>query len=224
MTPLFLFRLCLDLLAVSLLLAAMAYNWSGNALHEIMGTAMFLLLVSHNIFNRRWYGTIKKGRHEARGVVTKVVNLSLLVTMLSLLVTSVIISKTVLGFLSLSSTFTVRQLHTTVAYLAMLIASVHLGLHWTIFTGVVRTRLGIVSKGIALTTSLRVLALLGAAFGVYSLFEVKVGQKLLMQQSFDFGDLQTATLPYIVHHVAIIWLGACVGHYGLTMVRRRGHR
>ena len=46
MTPLFLFRLFLDLAAVSLLLAAMGYYWSGNALHEIMGTAMFLLLVA----------------------------------------------------------------------------------------------------------------------------------------------------------------------------------
>ncbi len=222
MTPLFLFRLFLDLLAVSLLLATMAYNWSGNALHEVMGTAMFVLLVGHNIFNRRWYGTITKSGRATRGVATKVVNLSLLVTMLSLLVTSVVISKTVFSFLPVTSTFAIRQLHTTGAYVALLIAAVHLGLHWTIIMGVVRARLGIVWKGMAVKASLRGLALLGAAFGVSSLFEVKVGQKLLMQQSFDFGNLQTPTLLFVVQHVAIIWLGACLGHYGLTMVQRRG--
>ena len=60
MKPLFLFRLALDFLAVSLLLAAYAYNGLGNAAHEVIGTAMFALLITHNIFNRRWYGTIVK--------------------------------------------------------------------------------------------------------------------------------------------------------------------
>lgn len=47
MSPLFLFRLGLDFLAVSLLLAAYAYNWLGNAAHEVVGTAMFALLIGH---------------------------------------------------------------------------------------------------------------------------------------------------------------------------------
>ena len=106
MSPLFLFRLALDFLAVSLLLAAYAYNWLGNAAHEVIGTVMFALLIAHNIFNRRWYGTIAKRRREARGTISKVINLSLLVTMLSLLVTSVIISQTVFSFLPVG-----HQLH-----------------------------------------------------------------------------------------------------------------
>ena len=88
---------------------------------------MFLLLVAHNIFNRRWYGTITKGRHEPRGIVTKAINLSLLASMLTLLVTSVIISQTVFSFLPLNTTFTARQIHAMVAYLVLLIAAVHLG-------------------------------------------------------------------------------------------------
>ena len=83
MKPLFLFRLTLDLLAVGLLLTAMAYFAFDNATHEIVGTAMFLLLITHNIFNRRWYGTITKGRHDASGLITKALNLSLLLAMLT---------------------------------------------------------------------------------------------------------------------------------------------
>ena len=71
MSPLFLFRLALDFLAVSLLLAAYAYNWLGNAAHEVIGTVMFALLIAHNIFNRRWYGTITKRRREARSSISK---------------------------------------------------------------------------------------------------------------------------------------------------------
>ena len=46
MRPLFLFRLFLDFLAVSLLLIAFAYNGTGNLAHEIAGTLMFLLLIA----------------------------------------------------------------------------------------------------------------------------------------------------------------------------------
>ena len=55
------------------------------------------------------YGTITKLRREARGIIAKTVNLSLLVTMLTLLVTSVIISQTVFSFLPLAISLTVRK-------------------------------------------------------------------------------------------------------------------
>ena len=222
MTPLFLFRLFLDLVAVSLLLAAMGYSWSGTALHEIMGTAMFLLLVAHNIFNRPWYGTITKGRREARGIITKTVNLSLLASMLTLLVTSVIISQTVFSFLPLSSTFTTRQIHTTVAYLVLLIAAVHLGMHWTVIMGIVRARLGIQSASLLRTSLLRGLAAMIAAGGVYALFEEGVVSKLLMQLSMEFPTF--STLSFFANHIAIVGLFACLAHYGYTLFARRSQR
>ena len=74
--PLFLFRLFLDFLAVGLLLAALAYDWLGNAAHEVIGTVLFLLLIAHGIFNRRWYGTIAKGWREPRRAVAKTITLS----------------------------------------------------------------------------------------------------------------------------------------------------
>ena len=78
MRPLFLFRLFLDFLAVGLLLAALAYDWLGNAAHEVIGTVLFLRLIAHGIFNRRWYGTIAKGWRESRRAVAKTITLSLL--------------------------------------------------------------------------------------------------------------------------------------------------
>ena len=71
------------------------------------------------------------------------INLSLLATMLSLLVTSVIISQTVFSFLPVATSFTARQAHTLVAYGALLIVALHLGLQWSMIMGLVRGRLGI---------------------------------------------------------------------------------
>lgn len=71
MKPLFLIRLGLDFTAAGLLLAALAYGWMGNLIHEVIGTAMFALLIGHNLFNRRWYGAVAKGRPEPRQLMIK---------------------------------------------------------------------------------------------------------------------------------------------------------
>lgn len=221
MKPLFLLRLVLDFLAAGLLLAALAYNWMGNLVHEIIGTGMFVLLIGHNLFNRRWYGTVLKGRSEPRTLIIKGVNLSLLVSMVTLLITSVIISQAVFSFLPLSSTVSARQIHTMVGYLALLIVSVHLGLHWTMIMGVARRLLGISTENHFRTAMLRVLATGIAACGIRSLIEVNVGSKLLMHVSMEFWDFQSATLAFFGHHSAIIGLGAFIGHYGSIALQFR---
>ena len=51
-------RLALDFIAAIMLLVGLSYWWLGNAVHELVGTGMFLLVIVHNGFNRRWYGRI----------------------------------------------------------------------------------------------------------------------------------------------------------------------
>ena len=219
MKPFFLVRLVLDFVAAGLLLAALAYNLMGNLVHEIIGTAMLVLLLGHNLFNRRWYGTVLKGRPEPRQLITKGVNLSLLVSMLALLVTSVIISQAVFSVLPLSSSVGARQIHTMVGYLALLIVAVHLGLHWTMIMGVVRRLLKVTEENCLRTIMLRILAAGVAVFGVQSLIVVNVSAKLLMQLSMEFWDFQSATMAFFVHHAAIIGLGAVIGHYALQVAQ-----
>ena len=67
MNRLFLLRLAFDLTAASLLLIGLAYWWLGNIAHEVAGTAMFVLLIVHNVFNRRWYGTVPRTRPSRAG-------------------------------------------------------------------------------------------------------------------------------------------------------------
>ena len=210
MSPLFLFRLTLDFLAVSLLLAAYAYNSLGNAIHEVIGTIMFALLIAHNIFNRRWYGTITKRRREARSSISKAINLSLLVAMLSLLITSVIISQTVFSFLSVGTSFTARQAHTVAAYGALLIVALHLGLQWSMIMGLIRNRLAIKTSNRLRVWVLRGLALCIAAYGAHSLQALDVVSKLSMQVPTGFSIFQISTPALLLHHLAIVGLGICV--------------
>jgi hypothetical protein len=190
--PLSLLRLGLDFTAAGLLLVALAYYWLNNAVHEVVGTAVFLLLIAHNIFNRRWWGSVPKGLTGASDAVTTAMNLSLLISMLTLLVTSVIISQTVFSFLPIRSDVTSRQVHASAAYWALVIVGVHLGWQWRTVVAMVSTTLGITTASTLRTTVLRLLAVGLAALGVFGWRQLDVGSKLLMRMSLDVWDFSTS--------------------------------
>lgn len=140
--------------------------------------------------------------------------------MLTLLATSLMISQTVFSILPLTSTVTMRQIHTLVAYAALLIAGLHLGLHWAMLMGIARSRFGISTVSKSRTYLHRASATVIAAGGAYALSDQKVGSKLLMQQSFEFGDLEASVPMFIMQHVAIVGLFASLAHYGQSILRR----
>jgi len=219
----FILRLALDLLAVSLLLTAFAYDLFGNAAHEIIGTCMFALLISHNVFNRRWYGVLTRGWREPRIMFSRTITLCLLLTMVGLLVTSIVISQTVFDFLHVRSSFTVRQLHALAAYVVLFVAALHVGLQWSTIMRAVRQASGVKTSTKLQALVLRGLALVIAGYGVHSLFVIDIRSKLLMQTTFSFWDFEAAAVEFIMRHLAIVALGATVAHYSLKLLASFGN-
>jgi hypothetical protein len=211
--------LALDFVAVGLLLAAFAYWWLDNATHELIGTGMFLLVIAHNLFNRWWYGTIAKGRRAPRGLITTVVNLSLMAVMLTLLVTSLMISRDMFGFLGWNGGFTVRETHKLASYWALVIVSLHLGLHWSMVMGAARGALGIAGRSMPRTMVLRLIAVAIAVHGVHSSFEMAVGSKLVLHPTLDMWDFEASTLGFFAHYASIVGLYVFLSHCAVTWTR-----
>lgn len=55
MKPKMMLKMGLDLVMTVLLLCQMAYMLIGEAAHEWMGAAMFVLFLLHHVLNWRWY-------------------------------------------------------------------------------------------------------------------------------------------------------------------------
>jgi Domain of unknown function (DUF4405) len=196
LSPIFLTRLGLDLIAAGLLLFAFSYWWLGNVAHELAGTAMFLLVIGHNVFNRRWYSTIPKVRREARSLFNIAVTFLLLVAMLALLLTSVLISNALSGIMSAYGGFTARQIHTLAAYWVLVIVSVHLGLRWPMIMGAARKLTGISQPSALRALALRVIAVVIAIHGVWSSFALALGTKLSMQMTSTGGTLRNPSRAF----------------------------
>jgi hypothetical protein len=217
----FLLRLTFDLIAAGLLLFCLSYWWLGNIAHELAGTTMFLLVVVHNVFNRRWYGTIPKARRKARGLFNIAVTFLLLVAMLVLLATSVFISNALSGIMSPYGGFTVRQIHTLAAYWALVIVAVHIGLRWPMIIDLARKLSSISRPSPFRTWALRLIAVSIAIHGIWSSFELGLGTKLTMKVTLDWWNFEESVAGFFVHCVTIAGLYIFITYYTVKWLQRR---
>lgn len=222
MSPLFLIRLVLDFTAAGLLLVALAYWWLDNTSHELIGTGMFVLLLSHNVFNRRWWGMLPRAVRGRPSLVTIVSNISIALAMAALLVTSLLISRSVFAFLSVSGGPTAREIHILAAYWAFILAAVHLGLHWSMIMAVTGRLLRVGPPDAIRTAALRAVAGAIVAYGIRSMFVMGIGDRLIGRPSIDFWDFQESTIGFFLHHVAILGAGTCAAHYAAGWLRWAG--
>ena len=220
MNPRPLFRIVLDLIAACLLVVGLAYWWLGNTAHELIGTAVFLLILAHNGFNRRWYGRLDRTGREPRGRVTIALNLALMLAMIGLLITSVVVLRVVFGFLPFDAGMTARDLHLLSAYWGVVLVGLHVGLNWQIVMNVARSRFGVLlPRGLWEPIGWVAVLCLSAA-GLHSAFTMDLGAKLLSRPTLDMWDFNAATPRFFLHWLSIMGLCAVLGHHGARLLRR----
>lgn len=221
MTRYFALRLGLDLLAVLLMIAALAYWGFGNLAHEVIGTALFALIALHGRFNRRWYAALFRGRYDTRRRAMVAVNAAFAATMAVLLATSVMISRDVFAFLGIEAGFRLREIHLFAAYWSTAILGLHLGLNWPKLTNMVRSILGLRGHSSLRIWVLRSLAALIAVQGVLASGEMGFGAKLSLTMALDMWDFTSRTPRFFLNYGAIIGLYAVIAHTAMALLRRR---
>ncbi|MGO8099736.1 DUF4405 domain-containing protein [Rhizobium leguminosarum] len=222
MSPFFVIRLLLDFTAAGLLLAALAYWWLDNTSHELIGMGMFILLLSHNVFNRRWWSRLPRAARGKPSFLTIASNISIALAISALLVTSVLISRAVFAFLPLSGGPTAREIHILAAYWAFTLAAVHLGLHWSVIMAVMGRLLRVGPPNAIRTASLRATAAAIAVCGIHSTVVMGIADRLVARPSMDFWDFQESTIGFFLHHIAILAVCGCAAHYAAVWLRWAG--
>lgn len=187
------------------------------------GTALFLLLILHNVFNRRWYANAATKGRQRRGLFNLTATVLLLVSMLVLLVTSVLISNAQSSIMSAYGGFTVRQIHIAASYWAVVLVSIHLGLRWPMLMGIVRGWSGIKRASSVRAWSLRLATAVIATYGLWSASVQALGTKLSMQMTLDWWNFEESVAAFFLHWLAIAGLFIAVTYYlklGLANVSR----
>lgn len=199
-------KLGLDFTMTVLFLLSLAYPFTGNLPHELLGTALLVCFILHNLLNAGWYKGLLRGNYNARRTVLTGVNLLLVGVMAGLILTGILISREVFSFLQLDGVWAARRWHSFFAYWGFLLSAIHLGLHGGLFMPLIQ-RLApawTVWPG-------RIAAWAAALYGIYALFYWKVFSHLGIT-SFVHIPRGRTLFSFLAGHLAILFLASAGAH------------
>ncbi len=196
-----------DVMMTILLLCLMAYQVTGEALHEWCGIGMTVLLIVHHILNGKWSASLFKGKYNAYRIVSTAVNALLFVSIALTAVCGMAMSAKAVPFLyGILPVSFARRFHLSMSYWSFVLMGFHLGLHVPAMTA-----------GWKLKRTVR--TILAAAFTVISglgfMLFVKSGIPgyLFFRSPFAFFDYEKSVPTVFAENLAVLtafaFLGAC---------------
>jgi len=122
-----------------ILLCLMAYQVSGEVLHEWFGIVMTILLIIHNILNRRWYAVLFKGRYNAHRILTAIINTLLLLSIALTAICGMSMSSHAVPFLyGLLPVAFARRFHLAMSFWSFILMGLHIGFHLSAMAAKIR--------------------------------------------------------------------------------------
>jgi hypothetical protein len=119
-----------DMLLTVLLLFLMAFQVTGDVLHEWLGIGMTVTLILHHILNRKWYKSIFRGKYSPYRIVMTAVNTLLLAAIALTALSGMSMSSHAVPFMyGTVKVMTARKLHLAMFYWSFILMGVHIGLH-----------------------------------------------------------------------------------------------
>ena len=205
------FRMILDISMAVLLPMLMAYSLIGEMFHEVVGTAIFVLFIIHNILNRKWYRSIR-----SRNIFQVCLNLFLLVFMILQPVTGILLSKHLYTFLpALPVSAQLRSIHKILAYWGYVMLCVHAGTHLVApFQKLVRK-----SKN-GFTTLCVILGCI-SVYGVVSFIRRGFPGYMSGRTAFAFFDLSEPHIFFFLDYIAIMILFMMAGCVIMYLIRKK---
>lgn len=188
-----------------LLLCLMAYQVTGEVLHEWIGIGMTVLVIIHQILNRKWYGAVFKGKYSAYRIVTSIINVTLLLSFALTAFCGMSMSAHAVPFLyGMVKVSFASKMHLSMSYWAFVLMGLHLGMH----THVMIAGLKLSDK---MKKILSVVFCVVAGLGLYLLISNRVPDYLLFRAHFAFLDYEKAGVLVLLENLVMLLFWAFVG-------------
>lgn len=206
-------RMIIDLFMTLFLLMLMAYQITGEKLHEWFGAGMVVLFLIHNFLNIRWYGSLLKGKYTSLRILRTVINFSVLAAMLALAYSGIVMSRYVFSFLPINGGMaTARVMHLAGSYWGFVLMSVHLGLHWGMVIGMFRRFSGS-KKAVAFAWIFRLIAAMIAGYGAVCFYRADILSYMFLQADFVFLDYEKSPVSVFTEYMAMMGLWVFISYY-----------
>ena len=206
-------RRIVDAALTALLLCLMAYQVTGEALHEWLGVAMTVLVIVHQILNRKWYGALFKGKYPAYRIAATALNLALLAAFALTAFCGMSMSGHAVPFLyGMTKVSFARQMHLSMSHWAFVLMGLHLGFH----IPAMAAKLGGNAKR-ALTAAFAV----AAGVGLYLFLRSGMPDYMLFRVPFAFLDYDKAAALVFGENLLMLLFWAFAGTQLSLLLRKR---
>lgn len=193
-----------DVVLTVLLLFLMAFQVTGEVLHEWLGIGMTVTLVLHHILNRKWYKAVFKGKYSPYRIVMTAVNMLLLAAIAVTALSGMSMSGHAVPFMyGLINVMTARTLHLAMSYWSFILMGVHIGLHMKAMTAKLpdmgRTAFKVILTGVS-------------GVGLWLFLKSGIVNYITFKAHFAFLDFTTAKWLILLQNLAMLLFFVLIGY------------
>lgn len=194
----------IDILMTLILIPLMAYQVTGEAAHEWIGISMVLLVIIHQMLNRKWYAALFKGNYKPFRILSTIINVLLLVSFVLTAISGMSMSNHAVPFLyNLVNVNTARVMHLAFSYWSFILMGLHIGLHIGAMTAMMPKN---VKKVLSIVFTIF------AGYGFYLFLKSGIINYITFKTHFAFLDYEKTAILVFVENLAMISFFAFMGH------------
>lgn len=196
------------------LLFLMAYQVTGEALHEWIGIAMTALVIVHQILNRKWYSSVFKGKYNPYRIITTAVNILLLLSFAMTALSGMSMSGHAVPFMyGMAPVSLARKTHLAMSHWSFVLMGLHLGLHVPVMTA----KMKIEGKT---KTAIGVLFCCLAGIGLFLFLRNDWLDYMSFRAAFAFLDYEKAGVLVFLENLLMLVFWAFVGDQTVVFCRK----
>ena len=206
-------RRTVDVCMTALLLCLMAYQVTGETLHEWIGIGMTVLVILHQILNRKWYGAMFKGKYKSYRMITTVISVLLIISFALTAFCGMAMSGHAVPFMyGMVKVSFARRMHLSMSHWAFVLMGLHLGMHIPVM--IARLKLTDRMKMI-----LSVVFCLAAGVGLCLFIRSGMPDYLFFRVPFAFLDYEKAGVLVFLENVLMLLFWAFIGTEAAALCR-----
>ena len=191
------------------LMLQMSMQITEQTAHEYSGVIFAALFLVHTYLNRKWYGALLRGKYNLLRAFSTLVNISLLISFVMTIFSGIIMSESFPALNIESLTSFARLSHLCCAYLSFVLMGVHLGLHWGMIAGKIKTLWP------------AALAIIIAGYGLYVFIEADIMSYITLQNQFAFIDYDKNFALVILENISMLAFWTLTGYQISKILTRK---
>lgn len=193
-----------DAVLTVLLLFLMAFQVTGDVLHEWLGIGMTVTLILHHILNRKWYKAVFKGKYSPYRITMTAVNTLMLVSIALTALSGMSMSGHAVPFMyGLLNVMTARELHLAMSHWSFIFMGIHVGLHLKAMTAKLKVTGRMIFYAVLTGTS---------GVGLWLFIKSDIINYIFFRTKFAFLDYETAKWIIILQNLAMLLFFVLVGY------------